>query len=66
MNDFAKKIIELTNSKSEIVNSESFRPDDPMQRCPDISKAKQNLGWEPKISFEQTIRDQIQYWEKNI
>lgn len=65
MNDFAKKIIELTNSKSEIVNSESFRPDDPMQRCPDISKAKSVLGWEPKVSVEEGLHKTIDYY-KNL
>ena len=32
----------------------------------DYSKAKAELGWEPKISFEKTIADQIQYWEKRV
>ncbi|MBI3412757.1 MAG: GDP-mannose 4,6-dehydratase [Candidatus Aenigmarchaeota archaeon] len=32
----------------------------------DCSKSKKELGWEPKINFEQTIKDQIQYWEKHV
>lgn len=63
MNDFAKKIIELTNSKSEIINSESFRPDDPMQRCPDISKAKRLLGWEPKVGVDEGLQKTIEYYK---
>ena len=49
--EFAKKIIELTGSKSTIV----FKPlpeDDPQVRQPDISKAKELLGWEPKVNLE--------------
>ncbi len=47
--DFAKEIVELTNSKSDII----FRPlpkDDPKVRRPDISKARELLGWEPQVS----------------
>ena len=48
--DFAEEIIKLTETQQKIV----FKPlpkDDPMQRQPDIEKAKKILGWEPKISF---------------
>ena len=49
--ELAQKIIELTNSKSEIV-FKSLPSDDPKQRKPDISKAKSKLGWEPKVNLE--------------
>ena len=48
--ELAQKIIELTNSKSEIV-FKSLPSDDPKQRKPDISKAKSKLGWEPKVNL---------------
>jgi dTDP-glucose 4,6-dehydratase len=53
--DFAQFIIEKTQSKSKIC----FLPlpeDDPKQRCPDITRAKELLGWEPKVSLEEGIQ----------
>ena len=61
--DFAKLIISLTKSKSEIKFVE--RPqDDPQKRRPDISKAKQFLGWSPKISLEEGLKKTIEYFRK--
>jgi dTDP-glucose 4,6-dehydratase len=60
--DFAKKIKEMTSSNSEII----FMPlpkDDPMQRKPDIGKAKQLLGWEPKVSVDEGMRKTIEYYK---
>lgn len=59
---FAKKIKEMTSSTSEII----FMPlpkDDPMQRRPDITKARQILGWEPKISVDEGLRKTIEYYK---
>ncbi|QXE91862.1 UDP-glucuronic acid decarboxylase family protein [Geomonas subterranea] len=59
--EFAKKIIELTGSTSRIV----YRPlpaDDPKQRQPDISLAKQMLGWEPKVSVDDGLKQTIEYF----
>ncbi len=60
--EFAKLIIKLTNSNSKIV----FAPlpsDDPIQRLPDISLAKEKLAWEPKIDIETGLIKTIQYFE---
>jgi UDP-glucuronate decarboxylase len=58
MLQLAQEIIGLTNSKSEIV-FQDLPSDDPKDRCPDISKAKTLLGWEPKVDrvsgLERTI-----------
>lgn len=62
--DFAKEIIKLTGTDQKIV----FKPlpqDDPMQREPDISKAKKILGWEPKISREEGMKKTFEYF-KNL
>ena len=59
--DLAKKIKKLAGSKSKIV----FRPplpDDPEQRCPDISKAKKLLKWQPKVSVDEGLRKTIEYY----
>ena len=63
--EFARRIIELTGSKSEIV----FRPlpqDDPKQRCPDISRARELLGWEPTVQLEDGLARTIQYFREAI
>jgi UDP-glucuronate decarboxylase len=61
----AEKIIELTGSKSKIV----FLPlpaDDPMQRQPDITKAKQLLAWEPLYPLNDGILKTIEYFRKTL
>jgi dTDP-glucose 4,6-dehydratase len=59
--DFAKKVIELTHSKSEIV-FKKLPVDDPHVRCPDISKAKKLLDWQPRISLEEGLKKTIGYF----
>ena len=59
--DFAKKIIDLTSSKSNIV----YKPlpkDDPTKRRPDVSKANKTLGWKPKVSIEEGLKKTIEYY----
>jgi UDP-glucose 4-epimerase len=60
--DLAKKVIEITDSKSRIerIAYEKAYPEgfeDMLRRVPDISKIKQVFGWEPKISLDQIIKD---------
>lgn len=50
--ELANKIKQLTNSSSEVKFIESLPQDDPIRRCPDISKACEKLGWIPKINLE--------------
>lgn len=60
--DLAHKIIELTDSTSCVI----FEPlplDDPKQRCPDISLAKEVLNWEPKKSIEDGLVKTIEYFK---
>ena len=63
--ELAEKIIELLNSKSKVTFSGSFRPDDPMQRCPDITKAQTVLNWEPKVKLEEGLIKTIEYYKQN-
>lgn len=63
--ELAQKIIELTGSNSKIV----FKPlpqDDPRRRCPDITKAKIILNWEPKISLEEGLKRTIEYFKLKL
>ena len=62
MKELSEKVIQLTNSKSKII----YKPlpeDDPRQRQPDISKAKQLLGWEPKVQLEEGLKKTIAYFD---
>ena len=60
--ELADKIKDLTDSKSEIKYSGTFRENDPMRRRPDITKAKKILGWEPKVSLEEGLQKTIEYY----
>ena len=55
MLDLAKTITDLTGSRSEIVHHE-LPADDPARRCPDITKARETLNWEPKTSLESGLK----------
>lgn len=59
--DIAGLIKKLTNSKSEIIFN-SLPQDDPTRRCPDISKAKKVLNWEPKVPLEEGLLKTIVYY----
>jgi UDP-glucuronate decarboxylase len=61
MLELAEKVISLTESSSKII----FQPlpsDDPKQRKPDISLAKEKLCWEPKVALEDGLRETIAYF----
>jgi UDP-glucuronate decarboxylase len=63
--ELAQKIIELTNSKSDIV----YKPlpdDDPMQRKPSIKLAKKQLGWEPRTMLEEGLQKTIEFFKNFI
>ena len=60
---FAKLIKKLCESDSEIVY-EQLPQDDPMQRKPDISKAKEILRWEPKVGLEEGLKMTIEYFRE--
>ena len=63
--ELAKKIVEMTRSSAEIV-FKSLPSDDPQQRRPDISLAREKLGWEPKIKLENGLEKTIHYFQKII
>lgn len=63
MLELAELVIKLTGSRSKLV----FQPlpqDDPKQRRPDISKAKQKLDWEPKVELESGLALTIEYFKR--
>jgi UDP-glucuronate decarboxylase len=63
MLELAKKVIQMTGTTSKIV-FQDLPQDDPKQRKPDISRAKQILNWEPTINLEQGLEKTIDYFRK--
>ncbi len=59
--ELAEKVKKLTGVASEIKTTESLPEDDPKMRCPDITKARNELGWEPKVSLEEGLKKLIGY-----
>lgn len=60
--ELARLIIKLTNSHSKIVYKE-LPVDDPRVRQPDITRARKNFGWEPKISLEEGLKRTIEWFK---
>ncbi len=60
--DFAKEIIKLTGTKQKIIYKD-LPVNDPMQRCPNISKAKELLAWQPKVSREEGMKITYEYFK---
>ncbi|MEA2081278.1 MAG: UDP-glucuronic acid decarboxylase family protein [Elusimicrobiota bacterium] len=60
--DFAKIILEVTGSSSKIIFGK-LPEDDPKVRCPDISRAKNILGWQPEISLKEGLLRTVEYFK---
>jgi UDP-glucuronate decarboxylase len=63
--ELAEEIIRLTDSKSRI-QYEPLPQDDPKQRKPDITLAKQELGWGPKVVLQDGLQETIRYFKRYI
>jgi dTDP-glucose 4,6-dehydratase len=67
--DFARKIVALTGSRSEItfIRPEDVRiQDDPKVRQPDIGKARRILGWEPQVKLDEGLRQTIEWFKNRV
>ena len=65
MIEFAEKVIAATGSSSQIVHK-PLPPDDPTQRRPEITAAKEKLGWEPKVNLDEGLRPTIEYFKSQL
>jgi UDP-glucuronate decarboxylase len=63
--ELARKVIDLTGSSSKMINK-PLPSDDPTQRQPDISLAKEKLNWEPKVVLEEGLKKTIAYFEEKL
>ena len=65
MKQLAELVLKLTGSASEIEYKE-LPQDDPKQRQPDISLAKEKLGWEPTVDIETGLKKTIEYFKTQL
>jgi len=63
--DLAKTVIEMTGSRSELINK-PLPSDDPRQRQPDITRAKETLGWQPEMDWKEGLKETIEYFDTLI
>ncbi|MGC8970382.1 MAG: NAD-dependent epimerase/dehydratase family protein, partial [Conexivisphaera sp.] len=63
--ELAGLILELTGSRSEIVHLPPF-PDDPRRRRPDISRARRELGWEPRTPLREGLSRTIEWFRSKL
>lgn len=63
--EFAKNIIEATGSTSGIIHKK-LPQDDPKVRCPDITKARELFGWEPKVSLDEGLKKTISFFSESV
>ncbi|GMU91355.1 MAG: UDP-glucose 4-epimerase [Candidatus Hydrogenedentota bacterium] len=61
--ELAKEVLDLTGSKSKLINK-PLPSDDPVRRRPDISIARDKLGWTPKVPLREGLRHTIDYFDK--
>lgn len=64
--DYAQEVLRLTGSRSGLAFVDDPVGDDPKRRCPDISRAKELLGWEPKVTLEEGLRHTIDYFRAEL
>jgi dTDP-glucose 4,6-dehydratase len=62
INDFAQEIIKLTGTNQKVIYKD-LPMDDPKQRQPEISKAREILGWEPKVSRQEGLKITYEYFQ---
>jgi len=65
MLELAELVLELTGSQSQLVYEE-LPADDPLQRCPDITLARQLLKWEPTVELREGLRHTIDWFQKTL
>ncbi|HJT72380.1 MAG TPA: UDP-glucuronic acid decarboxylase family protein [Chitinophaga sp.] len=65
LKEFAEEILALTGSKQQIIY-QPLPKDDPRQRKPDITKAKELLGWEPKVDRKEGLKITYEYFKKAL
>lgn len=66
LKEFAEEVVELVGNKDVKIVYEPLPKDDPKQRRPDITKAKEILGWEPKVDRSEGLKRTLEYFKQHI
>ncbi|GAB1397648.1 hypothetical protein MASR1M65_24280 [Saprospiraceae bacterium] len=66
MNYFAEEILRLVNNPNAFIDYRPLPEDDPKQRQPDITKARNILGWEPKVQRAEGLARTYEYFKKVV
>jgi dTDP-glucose 4,6-dehydratase len=59
--EIAELVIELSGGEGDIIH-EALPEDDPRQRCPDITRARETLGWEPRVPAREGLRKTLEWF----
>lgn len=65
MLELAQAVLEVTGSKS-VIEHRPLPKDDPTRRCPNIDKARQHLGWEPRVDLKTGLAKTVEYYRQQI
>jgi len=63
MKQLAEAVLKVVGGKSKLVIARPLPVDDPLQRCPDITLAREKLKWEPKVPLEQGLKNTVEYFD---
>jgi UDP-glucuronate decarboxylase len=61
--ELAERVVRIVNGKSKVVHARPLPADDPLQRCPDITLARRELKWEPKVELDVGLRKTVDYFD---
>jgi dTDP-glucose 4,6-dehydratase len=64
--DIAKVVLKLIPQSKSTISFHPMPPDDPKVRCPDITRAKQVLGWTPVVSREEGLKKMIEFYRESL
>ena len=64
--DIAKEVLALIPESTSKIIHQAMPPDDPKIRKPDITRAKQILGWEPKVSRSEGLKKMIDFYRESL
>jgi nucleoside-diphosphate-sugar epimerase len=64
--DIAKVVLKLIPTSKSTISFHPMPPDDPKVRCPDITRAKQVLGWTPAVSREEGLKKMIEFYRESL
>ena len=64
--EIARMVVEISGSESELVHRPLPQEDDPKRRCPDITRAKEVLGWEPRVPAREGLKRTLEWFARRL